>query len=589
MFRNDIVVIFSCLLIIYGCNHKHPEWAPVDSPLSTRWSKDVNPDNSWPEYPRPQFVRPNWQNLNGLWEYAIRPKGDEIPDSMDGKILVPFPVESSLSGVGRELDDKNQIWYRRKFIIPPEWKGQRVILKFEASDWETKIYLDSQYQVVWKGGYDSFGLDITNKITPGQEHELLVSVWDPTEKGDQPRGSQSIQPKENTHSAVSGIWQTVWLESVPQTALGRFESFTDIDQGRIIIIPYVMREEQGDKVRLVVKESGKEIGAALANPGDSLIVAVPSPHLWSPEDPFLYDLELEVKREGVVLDSVVSYIGMRKISLGKDENGQNRILLNNQPYFLRGVLDQGFWPDGLYTPPTDEALKNDILTAKKPGFNLIRKYAKVESRRFYYWCDKLGMLVWQDMPNADGQTGTGAPDINRSPASASQFRLEIQKMIVAHINHPSIVIWTPFTEGKGQFQTNGMVSFLKFWDQTRLINAASGWTDRGSGDILDVYDFGFFPKENRKNRALVMGKSGRFTFPVAGHLWAEFPKDQASTNQFETLYHQYWEKVNTWQADSGLSGVIFHQLIDVEDEVDGLVTFDREVVKINSLQIQYEP
>jgi len=571
------------------------KWEPAKGPLMTRWAKDVSPDKVHAEYPRPQMVRENWLNLNGLWEYAIRPKDEPQPKNFDGQILVPFPVESALSGVMKRVGKENRLWYRHAFEIPGKWTGQRVLLHFGAVDWETKVWvngrrLGSGYGCSWhaghagllpisqtgvhRGGYDSFTFDITDALNDTGIQQIVVSVWDPTDAGGQARGKQVRNPHKIWYTPTTGIWQTVWLEPVPKAYIRALKITPDID-GELVRIA-VSASKAGERTSFKVV-SDKLVSEHTSRPHE-LIIKVPNPKLWSPTSPHLYELKVMMYEGDQLVDEVSSYFGMRKVSLGKDKKGIMRIFLNNKPQFMYGPLDQGFWPDGIYTAPTDEALRSDIEVLKKLGCNMMRKHVKVESARFYYWCDKLGLLVWQDMPNGN----------NESDSDKKQFELELMRLVHSHYNHPSIVMWVPFNEGWGQFKTEHFVNNIKR-DDPRLVNNASGWKDHKVGDVHDVHKYpGPKAPENEPNRAAVLGEFGGLGLPVKGHTW------QDEENWGYRKYETQQELTDTYLAlleklkpliTNGLSAAVYTQTTDVEVEVNGLMTYDRAMIKMDAKKI----
>src|SRR6185369_10380387 len=373
-------------------------WRPAKAPLMTRWATDVSSDKTLPEYPRPQMVRSNWLNLNGVWDFALTTRDAAQPATFTHQILVPFPPESALSGIMTNVTEKDRLWYHRSFTVPAAWQGQRVLLHFGAVDFETIVFINGKEVERHRGGYDPFSIDITDAMQ-NAKNELVVSVWDPTDASPNSRGKQVRRPDKGIfYTATSGIWQTVWLEPVPVFSIRGLKITPDIDQQRLQMNVDLSGQAAGATIELVATAGGITIGTASTPAGDEITLPVKDPKLWTPEQPFLYELAVTLKKGAVTVDQVASYVGMRKIALGKDEHGVTRIFLNNKPYFMVGPLDQGFWPDGLYTAPTDQALRYDIEITKQLGFNMARKHVKVEPDRWYYWCDKLGLLVWQDMP-----------------------------------------------------------------------------------------------------------------------------------------------------------------------------------------------
>lgn len=579
-----MIICLLILLIVINCTQKNT-WKPVPGKLITRWATQVTPEKVWPEYPRPQMVRENWLNLNGLWEYAIRPKADGQPEKFDGQILVPFPVESSLSGVGKSVGAENRLWYRLIFEIPNDWQNQRVLLHFGAIDWESTIWVNGQELGFHRGGYDAFTIDITTAIEKVGPQTLVLVVWDPTDAGTQPRGKQVDKPHSIWYTSVTGIWQTVWLEPVAEKYIADIKIVPDID-AKLVKMTVTGSEKESLSVQIKINEGKTLITEAKGVTGTEIQIPIPEPKLWSPDTPFLYDFEASLLNEqNSPVDVVTGYLGMRKIGVNKDDKGVNRLFLNNQPLFQIGPLDQGWWPDGLYLPATDEALRYDIEVTKKLGFNMARKHVKIEPERWYYWCDKLGLLVWQDMPSGDRYIGTQDHDIVRTPESAEQFRLELKQLIHGRFNHPSIVMWVPFNEGWGQFETEKIVQEIRDQDPTRLVNNTSGWTDRGVGDVNDIHSYpGPAAPLNEPNRAAVLGEFGGLGLPLPGHTWQDEKNwGYRSFTNADDLTRAYQELLIKLQPLilNGLSAAVYTQTSDVEIEVNGLMTYDREIIKMN--------
>jgi beta-galactosidase/beta-glucuronidase len=565
----------------------YAQWKPADGPLMTRWAKDVSPDKVLPEYPRPQMARSEWQNLNGLWDYAIRPKTEARPARFDGQILVPFPVEAALSGVMKRVGDDERLWYRRTFELPETRIGRRILLHFGAVDWEATVFVNGQELGQHRGGYDPFEFDITNALQKSGPQEIVVAVWDPTDAGTQPRGKQVRKPESIWYTSTTGIWQTVWLEPVPQWRIEGLVLTPDVDHSRLVVDFDDRKFSSSNGAYVVVLDGGREV--ARASGLGHIEVSIPDPQLWSPENPFLYDVRVVLHRflePNAIDDEVRSYFAMRKISTGPDAQGVTRLLLNNKPLFMLGTLDQGFWPDGLYTAPTDEALRSDIEVLRKLGFNMTRKHVKVEADRWYYWCDKLGLLVWQDMPSGDADPAQGQKEIQRSKESAEQYELELRRLIETHRNHPCIVMWVPFNEGWGQFDTRRIAEWVKKLDPTRLVDSASGWSDLGVGDVVDVHDYpGPSAPRPEPHRAAVLGEFGGLGLSLAGHTWQQEKswgyRSFKTQEELTTAYVDLLAALRPLVTKPGLSAAVYTQTTDVEIEVNGLMTYDRALLKLD--------
>jgi hypothetical protein len=550
-------------------------WQARKAPLMTRWADEVGPDNAWPEYPRPQLARPDWVNLNGLWDYAITPDTAMTVPPFTGRILVPFPVESALSGVMTNFDENSKLWYHRSFLVPAAWHDRRVRLHLGAVDWCCEVWVNGHDIGRHQGGYDAFTFDITDALHWQGGEEVTICVTDPTE-GDQPRGKQSRKPEGIFYTSTSGIWQTVWLEPVPMQCIDSVKTVPDVDAKTLHLRVIANTLAPGLQVDAVASAAGREIARVTGPAGTELVMSLPGARLWSPDDPFLYDLQVTLRDGNRTLDSVTSYFGMRKVSLRRDDNDFMEIALNNEFVFEVGTLDQGFWPDGIYTAPTDEALRSDIEFLKKAGFNLVRKHVKVEPDRWYYWCDKLGLLVWQDMPSGNNATQLGRRD----------FEVELARMVDDLDDHPSIIVWVLFNEGWGQYDTEDLAGWLLKTDPSRLVDDASGWTDMHAGDLIDMHNY---PGPNippaEPHRATVLGETGGLGLVVPDHVWS--PASAwgyvmlTDTNELATRYAEAMRQIWRLHNLRGLSAAIYTQTADVESECNGLMTYDRAVAKLD--------
>ncbi|MCU0473056.1 MAG: beta-galactosidase [Bacteroidales bacterium] len=593
--------LLSFLIIFSVINQAQPvPWKIAGDKISTQWSVMVDPLNPLPEYPRPQMVRPEWKSLNGLWDYAIIPANDAIPKKFHGKILVPFAVESGLSGVNKSVGPDNCLWYRTKFTVPSTFSKKNVLLHFGAVDWLSDVYLNGNKIGSHQGGYDPFTFNITGFLNRG-EQVLELKVTDPVDKGPQPRGKQVLNPRGIWYTSVTGIWQTVWLEAVPSTYISSTKHVPDVDKGLLNIDAAVENLLPGDMIHASAWEGDKMISEGESPDGFGIILTIKDQKLWSPDDPFLYDLKISVIRNGKATDEVKSYFAMRKISLKPDEKGVLRMMLNNKFIFQYGPLDQGWWPDGLYTAPTDEALLYDISKTREMGFNMIRKHVKVEPARWYYHCDKTGILVWQDMPSGDlggNKWNTrpgmeGGSDKARTQSSEMIYRVEWNAIIDYLYNSPCVVVWVPFNEAWGQFKSAEITDWTMHKDPFRLVNCASGGNFHEVGHILDLHNYPgpvmAKPEIFGQKQALVLGEFGGLGLPLEGHTWLDkenwgYETFQDADTLFRT-YSGYLEQIVPF-IKRGLSAAIYTQTTDVEIETNGLMTYDRKVVKIPEARLK---
>ncbi len=553
------------------------------------------------------MTRPDWVNLNGLWDYAILPKENSAPQKFDGEILVPYCVESALSGVQKPLLPSQRLWYRRTFLVQVG-RGKRVLLHFGAVDDECNVWVNGKHVGEHRGGYLPFTFDITDSLVEG-ENELTVSVWDPTDTGLQQRGKQVLNPKGIWYTSVSGIWQTVWLEVVPEVSIESLKLTPDLDSEALSVEVKVRGEGNGLSVVAEISSSGEKISSVSGQVTGRLRGEIPHPRVWTPDDPYLYDLKVQLIRDGQVVDEVGSYFAMRKFGLVKDAKGHQRFALNDQPLFLYGPLDQGYFPDGLYTPPSEEAMLFDVEYTKRIGCNMIRKHIKVEPLRWYYACDRLGMIVWQDMPNGgliDGEVvatlslifGFHRNDTRRlsrfgrdDAENRARYRSELQGMIDLLHNAACIAVWVPFNESWGQFQSADVAQWVKEYDPTRLVDHASGWFDQGAGDFQSKHIY--FKKLKRPKpdkRAFVISEFGGYSLKMAGHLWDENKKfgyrfyetSEALTDAYLSLLEKELKPL----ISQGLAAAVYTQTTDVEIEINGYLTYDRKVEKMDAEKIK---
>lgn len=573
----------------------YAQWKPAGDKIKTTWAEQIDPNNVLPEYPRPIMERKEWKNLNGLWEYAIRPTGTQQPADMDGQILVPFAVESSLSGVMKTLGKENELWYSREFTVPSSWKGKNILLHFGAVDWQADVWVNGVKMGQHRGGYTPFSFDITPVLAKGK-NQITVKVWDPSDEGYQPRGKQVKHPDGIWYTPVSGIWQTVWMEPVSANHITRLKTTPDIDKKILIVEAHTATGNPSAVVSVVVSEGGKVVATGKAMQGQPVQLAIENARLWSPENPFLYDMKVTLTDNGKVIDEVNSYAAMRKYSIRQGADGITRLQLNNRNVFHFGPLDQGWWPDGLYTAPTDEALVYDIKKVKDFGYNMIRKHVKVEPARWYTHCDKLGVIVWQDMPNGDrgpewqSRQYFKGVEMVHSAESEANYRREWKEIIDLLYSNPCVEVWVPFNECWGQFKTPDIAAWTKAYDPSRLVNPASGGNHYTCGDILDLHNY---PGPDLylydPMRATVLGEYGGIGLVMKDHLWmpdrnwgyVKFNNPEEVT----TEYIKYAEHL-LQLIPRGFSAGVYTQITDVEGEVNGLMTYDRKEIKVNEKKIR---
>ena len=559
--------------------------------LTTKWGEALDREHPLPEYPRPQLRRESFLNLNGVWQYAVSTLNSE-PEEYDGDIVVPFPLESELSGVGRVLQPGEYLWYRREFTLPEDFNVGRVLLHFGAVDQCARVWVNGMDACTHTGGYLPFSADITDLLFEG-ENTLVVRVTDDTDRSYHTRGKQKLKPGGIWYSPVSGIWQTVWCESVPENYISSLFITPHLEDGSVELL--VMGE---GAVRAVIDGDAYDFEA-----GTSALLKLREVRAWSPEEPYLYKLELAMGD-----DRVESYFAMRSVGIGEDRNGVKRLLLNGKPYFQNGLLDQGWWPDGLYTAPSDEALAFDIAAAKTMGFNMLRKHVKVEPLRWYYHCDRLGMLVWQDMPNGGGAysaltvsapllTGSHSRDdkyskfARREEKGRDEFREELLDMVSHLYNAPSIVTWVIFNEGWGQFDSDKCAEAVLELDSSRILDRTSGWHDQGSGELrsIHLYFDDYKHKPDKLGRCVVLSEFGGYTLPIDGHAWPGKPfgyKKFDSQEKFRRALTLLYDGQIRPACMSGLAAAIYTQLTDVESELNGLITYDRRVIKLSPADIK---
>ena len=613
--RSRIITSTIAALLAVAGTLSAQNWTPAGNRIKTKWAEEVSPTNAHPEYPRPQMLRPEWKSLNGLWDYAVTPKSEACPKAFDGKILVPFAIESSLSGVGKALTPEDALWYSTSFTVPSNWKGKRLILNFDAVDWKAEVFVNDIKVGSHTGGYTRFSLDVTPYVKSGA-NSLVVRVEDASDNDFQPRGKQVKEPRGIWYTSVSGIWQSVWIEPVAPAHITDYNVVSSAADKAINVTVDAAGVQEGDVVKVYLLDGGigystetanaakpaadgmySVLASGMAVPGGTVTLNVRNPKLWSPESPYIYGLDIQILRAGKIIDRVAAYAPMREVSAYK-KNGNTLLMgLNGSGLFQLGPLDQGWWPDGLYTAPTDEALKFDIQKTKDFGFNMIRKHVKVEPDRWYYYCDQLGMIVWQDMPSFAVSKKWGmyyygeGEDWPASPEAKANYYKEWGEILNQFKKFQCIAVWVPFNEAWSQFDTKDVVAFTKRTDPTRLVNQSSGGSwEEGVGDILDNHHYPY-PAFRMwdKNMINVLGEYGGIGFPVQGHLW------QADKN-WGYVQYKSGDEVLAEYADfaeqlkqlikQGCSAAVYTQTTDVEIEVNGLMTYDRKVIKMDEKKLR---
>lgn len=571
-------------------------YSPVGNHIKTQWAETVTPENAWrTTYPRPSMKRAEWKNLNGLWDYAITPSDASTPEKWDGKILVPYPVESSLSGVGRTVGADSALWYSTTFDIPRQWKKKDVLLNFGAVDWRCQVWVNGVEAGSHEGGYSPFSLDITKMLKPKGDNKITVRVYDPSNKGHQPRGKQVAKPKSIWYTPVTGIWQTVWLEPVDKDHIKLLRLTPDLDNKKFRL--NAQASSPSNKIKVEIIDNGKVIASATGRPDNEIIIDMPDDvKPWSPSDPFRYDMKVSLMDGGKTRDAVMGKAAMRKISSARDDKGVMRMQLNGRDLFQFGPLDQGWWPDGLYTAPSKEALLYDVDKTRDLGFNMIRKHVKVEPEVWYDYCDSIGMLVWQDMPSGDKGPGWDnhhyfkGIEKERTAESEACFRREWKEIMDYLHNHPSIVVWVPFNESWGQFKTVEISDWTKAYDPSRLVNPASGGNFFHTGDILDLHNY---PAPEMylydPDRVNVIGEYGGIGLAIEDHLWkpdrnwgyVKFKNENEVTDEYVK-----YARILLDLIPKGFSAGVYTQTTDVEIEVNGLMTYDRKRLKVDPTRIK---
>jgi len=611
--RTIISLAFMATALLNSCKQQEIQWTPAGDHMKSKWVSQVDPTDPLNEYPRPQMVRKEWKSLNGLWSYSITAGGEAQMGESDGRILVPFALESSLSGVGRALAPDQALWYKTEFKVPCKWKSSDVLLHFDAVDWSAEVYLNGAHIGSHTGGYTGFAFNVGKYLKAGK-NELVVKVLDATDNDFQPRGKQVLDPKKIFYTAVSGIWQTVWLEPVSKTGyIADYKVDGDVDNSTVNIIPSVCGDVDCLEVSLIEAAVGYDtenpgsdiIATAKAEAGHVVSIKLDSPKLWTPESPYLYGVKITAYKDGKAVDQVDAYTALRKLGIKRDGQQHKRFTLNDKFIFEFGPLDQGWWPDGLYTAPTFDALRYDIDRTLDFGYNMIRKHVKVEPFRWYYYCDQKGMLVWQDMPSCAYNYVNGeriwnsywseynkGQDYPLSDEAKANYYKEWSEIVNSLDKFQCIVCWVPFNEGWSQFNTHAMVDFTRKMDNSRPINAASGgnwWSidGEGAGDILDTHnykkDVEFLITDSDKVN--VIGEYGGLTWLIKERCWNDTKKTGYLVFEGkDNITEQYVIRTQSLEKlakEQGCSAAVYTQTTDVEIEVNGLMTYDREYDKLD--------
>lgn len=583
----------SLAAIIFAAAMPAMAYTPLSTHMHTPWADEVTPENARPEYPRPIMERPRWMNLNGLWQYAITDRGEHRPSSFQGDILVPYPVESDLSGVGKRVGENKELWYTREFTVPQAWGKDQIMLNFGAVDWKTDVWVNGIKVGTHTGGFTPFSFNITDALNKKGANTITVKVWDPTDRGTQPRGKQVENPNGIWYTPVTGIWQTVWLEPVSKAHIASLRTLPDIDSNTLSVTALTegVAPDASITTSVVVKDNGKVVAQGKSINNQTVEIEMPDDvKLWSPDAPNLYDMEITLTRNGQVVDKVNSYAAMRKFSTIRDDKGLVRLALNNKPIFQFGPLDQGWWPDGLYTAPTHEAMVYDLDKTKELGYNMLRKHIKVEPATWYTYCDRNGIIVWQDMPSGDAEHEWQMRDYykgvepERSAESEANYRKEWKEIMDCLYSYPCIGMWIPFNERWGQFKTVDIAEWTKQYDPSRPVNPASGGNFFRTGDVLDVHSY---PHPEMylfdAKRANVIGEYGGIGLALKDHLWwndrnwgyVQFNTPKDVTDKYEEYINMLYDIV-----PRGVTGAVYTQTTDVEGEVNGLLTYDRKVTKV---------